>query len=178
MKDYFNNKIYKITSDSRPDLIYYGSTCNSLCKRFSQHKSMSNGSTSKQILDLGDAKIHLVELFPCHCKEEAYAKEAEYINNNVCVNTKIPGQNRLRFINGVLNIDEDYGKQSYCDNVKQSIYRYRLKNPDKIKQQAKKDYMTQKAKPDFKLKQNAYIQRRKEKKANREVIATMFMSVI
>ena len=170
MKDYSNNKIYKITSLSRPDLIYYGSTCNSLSKRFSQHKMMANGSKSKDIINLGDAYISLVLLFPCNTKEEQYAKEAEFILQNECVNVNIPGQNRMRFINGVINIDADYGKQSYCDNVKESIYRYRLKNPDKIKAQAKKDYLTQKSKPDFKLKRTIAYNKRKEEQYNKEVI--------
>ena len=68
----------------------------------------------------------------------------------------------MRFINGVIDIDADYGKQSYCNTVKESIYRYRLKNPEKIKAQAKKDYLTQKSKPDFKLKRTLYNNKRKE----------------
>ena len=118
MKDHLNNKIYKITSLSRPDLIYYGSTCNSLSKKFSQHKMMTNGSKSKDLINIGDVVISLVLLFPCTTKEEQYAKEAEYILENECVNVNIPGQNRMRFINGVIDIDADYDKQSYCDNVK------------------------------------------------------------
>jgi len=170
MKDYSNNKIYKITSLSRPDLIYYGSTCNLLSKRFSQHKMMANGSKSKDIINIGDASISVVLLFPCRTKEEQYAKEAEFILENECVNVNIPGQNRMRFINGVIDIDADYGKQSYCDNVKESIYRYRLKNPEKIKAQAKKDYLTQKSKPDFQLKRKLYNQKRKEEQYNKEVV--------
>jgi hypothetical protein len=51
-----------------------------------------------------------------------------------------------------------------------NLFRYRLKNPEKIKAQAKKDYLTQKSKPDFKLKRTLYNNKRKEEQYNKEVV--------
>ena len=61
MTNYQNGKIYKIESLSM-NLVYYGSTTQSLCKRLSKHRSESKRSniTSKQVLQYDDAKIYLV----------------------------------------------------------------------------------------------------------------------
>ena len=57
-----NCKIYKVTSLNNPELVYYGHTCQTLAQRFSTHKSKSNKSRSKQIIELGDAVILLVTI--------------------------------------------------------------------------------------------------------------------
>ena len=41
MPDYSKGKIYKITNDLNDD-VYIGSTCDTLSRRFSNHKSKSN----------------------------------------------------------------------------------------------------------------------------------------
>lgn len=91
---YENAKIYKITSFSKPELVYYGSTCQSLKRRLRQHKTeMKIGKkemASKQILELDDAYIVLVEEYPCQTKEDLFKREAEYISNNICVNKTMP----------------------------------------------------------------------------------------
>ena len=93
MPDYSNGKIYKIHS-YQTDLVYYGSTTQALCRRFSKHKSdIKRGiyiATSNQIIQLGDAMITLIELFPCGSKSELEARERFYIENNQCVNRVIP----------------------------------------------------------------------------------------
>ena len=40
--DYNLCKIYKITSMNNPELVYYGHTCDTLSRRFSNHKKPSN----------------------------------------------------------------------------------------------------------------------------------------
>ena len=88
-----NCKIYKITSLNNPEMIYYGHTCQTLAQRFAGHKSSSNKSTSKKIIEMGDAVILLVEYFPCNSVYEANAREAHFILNNMCVNKNIPSRN-------------------------------------------------------------------------------------
>ena len=84
---YSRGKIYKIVSPSHPELVYYGSTCNELYKRFYCHKQLTFNSTqSKLIMCYDDAKIILVESYPCNNRNELEAKEFEYITNNECVN--------------------------------------------------------------------------------------------
>ena len=117
MPNYQNSKIYRIISLSNPDLIYYGSTTVSLCRRFAHHKDdykSGKGVTSKQILQYEDAKIMLVENYPCNSKEELLKKEYEYIINNQCV-----------------NIQKGYNMKEYYQE-----------NKEKIKEQANKYYET------------------------------------
>ena len=90
--DFSNCKIYKIVSLNNPNMVYYGHTCQTLSRRFSNHKSTSKNITSKIIIELGDALILLVENFPCNSKDEARAREAYFIINNECVNKNIPGR--------------------------------------------------------------------------------------
>jgi hypothetical protein len=85
-------KIYKIVSMNNPDMVYYGQTCQTLSQRFATHKSPSNPTTSKLIIEKGDAIIVLVEEYPCNSIMEASARESFYILNNHCVNKQIPGK--------------------------------------------------------------------------------------
>ena len=80
MTDYSNGKIYKITSVLRPDLIYIGSTVWKLWKRMSSHRAKTNKSSSRQILELGDAVIELIHDFPCNSKEELRIEEQRVMN--------------------------------------------------------------------------------------------------
>ena len=68
-------KIYKIVSMNNPEMVYYGHTFQTLAQRFTSHKSPSNKTTSKQIIDKVDAIILLVEDFPCLNENEARARE-------------------------------------------------------------------------------------------------------
>ena len=99
--DYKNGKIYKIES-IEGDCVYYGSTAQpQLCKRMAQHRSnyiASRGNiTSKNVLCFNDAKIYLVELYPCNSKEELTAREGYYIKNNNCVNKYIPSRTNKEY---------------------------------------------------------------------------------
>jgi hypothetical protein len=85
-------KIYKIVSMNNPDMVYYGSTCQTLSQRFATHKSVHNTSSSKLIIEKGDAIILLIEEYPCNSVMEAKSREAYYILNNQCVNKNIPGR--------------------------------------------------------------------------------------
>ncbi len=95
--DYNNCKIYKVTSMNNPEMVYYGHTCDTLSRRFTSHKAPSNKSKSKQIVDLGDAMIVLVEDFPCQNENQARAREAFYIQNNPCVNKNVPGRTKKQY---------------------------------------------------------------------------------
>jgi hypothetical protein len=121
---YQNGKIYQIVSFSHPDLIYYGSTIQTLSMRFAGHRrdtKKENSNSSKQIICFDDAKILLIENYPCNSKEELTKKEAEYIITNECVNKLIP-----------------------CRTCKE----WREDNKDIIKEKAKKHYQVKKE--DFK----------------------------
>ena len=94
--------IYRITSESTP-LVYIGSTTKSLKKRFWGHKASYKGwleskieyVTSFEILKFDDAKIELIEEFPCDDIQELRRREGEIIRQTEnCVNKHIAGRTR------------------------------------------------------------------------------------
>jgi len=117
---YQNSKIYKIISPSNPELIYYGSTIQSLSKRMSKHKDKSNTCVSKEIIKLGDAEIILIEEYPCNNKNELHLKETEYIKNNNCINKNINTPRKERYKQWIAK-NPDYQKQY------QELYREKRK---------------------------------------------------
>jgi hypothetical protein len=93
MPNYQNGKIYAIRSHLS-DKIYVGSTCNSLTKRFSQHKNSFSICKSRELIELGDAYIELIENYPCNDRNELNKREGHHIRNNNCVNKFISGLTR------------------------------------------------------------------------------------
>ena len=88
MPDYQKGKVYKISCNIT-GLTYYGSTTQPLSVRMGGHKRMMNCS-SKQIIMGGNYDYSLVEDCPCENKEQLHRRERFYIENNECVNKKIP----------------------------------------------------------------------------------------
>ena len=142
---YSRGKIYKIISPSHPELVYYGSTCTELYKRFHGHKTVSNKSNSKLIVCYDDAKIILVETYPCNTRNELQAKEYEYIIANECINKQGKGlniENRKEYMKDYL---KEYNKKYYVENkdkIKENMKEYYTENKDKIKENMK-DYQLQ-----------------------------------
>lgn len=89
--EYQKAKIYRIVSNNG---VYIGSTCKELGERLKGHKNSFNQYkkgvgkyiTSFVILEDPNAKIELVEDFPCNSKFELFAREKYYINISNCVN--------------------------------------------------------------------------------------------
>ena len=92
MPDYSKGMIYKIYNDSIPDKVYYGSTIQPLHKRLYLHKKLDSNCSSKILFPGG--KIVLVEKFPCKDKIELLQRERYYIENNECVNKRIPNRTK------------------------------------------------------------------------------------
>lgn len=97
---YASGRIYKICSDLT-DQVYIGSTTNQLSKRMATHRSNHrmclagtyHRVTSFDILQHPDAKIILVENFPCDSKEQLNARERHWIETTPnCVNKCHPGR--------------------------------------------------------------------------------------
>jgi len=145
---YSRGKIYMIESASA-GLIYYGSTCNELYKRMGMHrvhyKNFQSGKsrriTSFDVLIHPDARIILVESFPCGNKQELNAREAHYIRNNDCVNKCIPGRTGAeRYQNNKAEIIERV-KQHYQDNkanIQEKKKQYYQDNKASISEQGKR----------------------------------------
>jgi len=93
MVDYKNGKIYALVS--RCNKKYVGSTCQTLARRRANHKAYSNHYankpsiwiTSAEIFKIDpEAKIILLEAFPCNNNDELKAREQYWIENTECVN--------------------------------------------------------------------------------------------
>ena len=127
---YHNGKIYTIRSP-HTDKYYIGSTCNTLSKRFSQHNCQF--SSSKIIIDYGDAYIELLENFKCENKNELNRREGELIRTHKenIVNFLIAGRTKTEYYNDNKNIILEKIKQYQNDNknkIKERKRQYYLKN--------------------------------------------------
>jgi len=143
--DYKNGKIYAIRS-YQTDIIYIGSTCSPLSKRFYNHKykykQWKQGEyryiTSFEIFKYDDAYIELIELYPCNSKIELHKREGEYIRNMECVNKVIPNRTikewRKDNRNNIIEYHKQYRKQ---DKRKQYEKQYYEKNKDKMNKKMK-----------------------------------------
>jgi len=150
MPNYQNSKIYKIVSLSNPDKVYYGSTTKTLSQRMAHHKSFCKQNkpiTSKEILQYDDAKIILVENYPCNSKEELLKKEYEYILNNQCIN-KQKGYTEEEYYevnkDKILQRSKEYYENNKEDKLKYAK-EYREKNRALCLERQKK-YNSQKVK--------------------------------
>ena len=138
---YEKGKIYKLTINEC-NLIYYGSTCETLTKRLYKHKQHKNTS-AKQLFDISDnVQITLVEDFPCERKEQLLARERFYIQNNDCVNKNIPGRTLLEWKNDnkerVDLINKRY-RENNQNVIKERKHQYYLNNKETILLKCKED---------------------------------------
>jgi hypothetical protein len=93
MAEVFTGRIYRILSDSHPEVLpYYGSTKRKLYDRWNTHKSIHNRTVSKKLMIYDDVRIELVEEFVCDSKITLLQREKWYINNNPCCNDRFPIQ--------------------------------------------------------------------------------------
>ena len=101
MIDYSKGKIYIIRNKVN-NLVYIGSTCSTLDKRFIDHKAKSKIFTHKKLysdfhkLGLNNFYICLVKNYPCKTKNELLKEEGrlirKYHNKKRCYNIKIEGR--------------------------------------------------------------------------------------
>lgn len=146
MVNYQNGKIYKIES-LVGQCIYYGSTTTKrLSSRMAEHRHHCKTSyqiTSKKVLQYPDAKIYLVELYPCNSKEELNSREGYYIRNNECVNKNIPDRTRQEYMKDNKEMIKCRNKKYYeehKDRIRNLNVKYRSENKVQIQRSRKKYY--------------------------------------
>lgn len=89
-------KIYKITNDSMPNMVYYGSTTRSLAMRLAEHRYDASKATerrpssSHKLFEIGNPKIEMVEEVKCDSINHLHKRERWFIENNECINNQIP----------------------------------------------------------------------------------------
>ena len=101
MVNYQNGKIYRIDCLSTGK-VYIGSTTKeTVAKRLAEHvskfkqwKAGKSNYTSFQIIEQGNYKITLIELYPCNSKDELSRREGFYIRSMECVNKVIPNRTK------------------------------------------------------------------------------------
>jgi hypothetical protein len=153
MPNYQDGKIYMIESISN-NCRYYGSTVDTLSRRLAKHRNtikVGKNPSSKKVLKYSDARILLVELFPCNSKMELEAKEAEYIRNNDCVNKHIPQRTQKEYYQDNKEVIDKYQKQYkqqyYQDNkevIAEKTKQYCQDNKEHLQQQKKQYYQDNK----------------------------------
>jgi len=161
MPDFQKGKIYKLWSPSE-NLVYYGSTVETLAQRLSKHKynhkkykedNNKGYCNSYLVLECEDYKIELIEEYPCNNKSQLCKKEGEYQKNNECVNQQIAGRTKREWEKD--NPDKvadwwknnpdkskEYGrvrrqKEGHKEKTKERSKEYYEKNKDKIVEQQK-----------------------------------------
>jgi hypothetical protein len=144
MVNYQNGKVYMIES-LEGGCRYYGATTTSLSQRLGKHRSDNKcrpkkNITSKLVLNYPDARILLVENYPCNSKTELEAREAQYIRNNDCVNKKIPQRTakEFKFHYYIENKEEILKKHTeyrstHKPEIKELNRLYRQNNNDRLK---------------------------------------------
>ena len=139
MVKYENGKIYKIECNITGEK-YFGSTCNTLSHRKYYHNygfkkwkdNKYNYISSYVILERGDWDIVLVENYPCKDINELKARERFYIQNNECVNMRVPNRTTREW-----QIETNYNQTYYEANRKklsEKAKEYYKKNFDKLKE--------------------------------------------
>ena len=104
MNKYKKGKIYKITCN-KTNLVYIGSTIESLKTRLSKHmtdynltkKGINRGNRDVfKVFENGDYKMELIQHYACENKNELLLREGEYQIKCPCINRRIAGTKALQ----------------------------------------------------------------------------------
>jgi hypothetical protein len=143
---YKNGKIYTIRYRGDDNLIYVGSTCLPLYKRWHNHKKTCfnenlknfNLFVYKKIRETNDFEnwyIELYEEFECENKEQLLKREGEIIREIGTLNTQIAGRTIQEYYidnkEQIKEIQKRYHNENK-DNVSKKQHEYYLKNKDAI----------------------------------------------
>lgn len=132
MVNYANGKIYTIRCRSDENLIYVGSTSQTLSQRMTQHRSDCKRGDGCSLYDYiidndwSDFYIELYEKYPCNDKAELCKREGEIIRQIGTINKYIAGRTK-----------KDYRKDN-IDKIKEKQKEYSKINAEKIKEYNKK----------------------------------------
>lgn len=139
MPDYQKSKIYKLWSPSN-NLVYYGSTTQSLSTRLAKHIFCFNNkeiykynNSAFLVIEKQDYKMELVKEFPCNNRHQLCIEEGKYIRDNDCVNKCIAGRTQSEYYTNNKEKIQEYVKNYYEINK------------EKIQEQKKKYYQEHKS---------------------------------
>ena len=150
--NYQNSKIYSIRSPNIEDY-YIGSTTQLLCQRFNDHvktcKYNTQGSTSKKIIEAGEAYIELIETYPCNSKEELLKREGEIMRLHLdnIVNRCIAGRDTKTYWIDNKTIIAEKRKTKYENNktiILEKQKQYLIANKEHINEMRRNKYLLNK----------------------------------
>jgi len=114
-KRYENGKIYLIKCKTDENMIYIGSTINTLSKRLTNHKSdlrknKNKTKLSKYVKDINDLYIELYENYPCKNRYFLEEREGEIIKltNNINIRSSSTEESKKKYIK---NYNDNYYKK-------------------------------------------------------------------
>lgn len=170
MPDYQKGKIYKLHILGNSELVYYGSTIQTISRRIAEHrrafKSWKNGksryTTSYKLLEKENVVITLVENYPCNSKFELEARERYYIENNKCVNKVLPTRTSKEYEEKRRNTQK---RKQYMQKYSKT---YRERNGEKLKKKQKEYYEANKEEIKQRVKEYTNNNSEKIKKNQKE----------
>jgi hypothetical protein len=137
MPDYQKSKIYKIES-CKTELIYVGSTTyETLKRRMECHQSTTKSISSKEILKYADARIELIEEFPCSSREELCQREDYWIRH---FGDKVVNKNNAVRSKEKINLNNKRFYDNHHDEMLQRAKEYRERVGKDVLHQADKEW--------------------------------------
>jgi hypothetical protein len=174
--NYRNGKIYEIVCRVSGEK-YVGSTTQPLSKRLVKHRSSSNSTMSKQIIERGDYYINLLEDFPCDNREQLLQRERHFYDSieGGCINKRRPciseeedKEHRRALVRTYYAENKEHRRaqmEVYRDKNKENMKAYnkayKKENKEQIKENMKAYYEQNKER--IKARSNAQYKKNKEK---------------
>jgi len=106
------------------DLVYYGSTTRDLNTRLIEHRNEKKQITSNQITSCPTAYIELVEEVS---EEDRLVRERWWIENNPCVNERLPTQTPAEWYQANLEKQRANHREYYHANKEQILAKTRAR---------------------------------------------------
>ena len=130
---YQRGKIYKVINTQSDD-IYIGSSTMNLEQRMIKHKcdakqrpELSKFYTFMNQVGIDKFEIHLIEDYPCDCKEDLFKREGEVIKDMATLNQRIAGRTKQEY-------SKEYSK-NHRDEVNNKRNERRKANPEKTREE-------------------------------------------
>jgi hypothetical protein len=150
MPNYQDGKIYTIRNYTDNEMIYVGSTTQTLSRRLAKHRTDCKCGISRISLyshivdnDWSNWYIELYEYYPCNNKTELEKREGEIIREIGTLNKYIAGRTKEEWREENTEYFKEYGKiyrEENTDKIKEYKKKYGEENADKIKEYKKKYY--------------------------------------
>ena len=180
--DYSKGKIYKITNDFNND-IYVGSTCDTLVKRFSNHKNDSKKERLQEInlyklinnIGFDRFRIELIENCPCEDKYQLRQREGYFIREIGTLNMLIAGRIRTEYVQDnkekIKEIDKK-SREKRKEKISEQKHEYYEENKDKIKlyQEINKQKIAQQRKEHYQLNKERLLETAKKYRESKKKI--------